>query len=72
MGGQTQRLRPIVPFGATGIVTRQLDFTLPPFTPGSSLPVGAGDTVHFQLWYRDQVTPSGFNLSDGFSTTFGL
>jgi hypothetical protein len=33
--------------------------------------VNTGDTLHFQLWYRDrQGGGSGSNLSDGLQATF--
>lgn len=42
----------------------------------TNLPAGgaisAFQEVHFQLWYRDQASPNGANLSDVYTVSFGL
>jgi choice-of-anchor B domain-containing protein len=65
-----QRLQPPLQADASGVATRQLDFTAPPAAAGPGA-IGAGSTWNFQFWYRDpQGGPGGSNLSDGLSVTF--
>lgn len=35
-------------------------------------PIGAFQEVHFQLWYRDNASPNGANLSDVLTISYGL
>jgi len=67
-GGSIERMFPFVNSGAMGSATKALDQTNLP--PGGT--IAPGQTLHFQLWYRDPAAgASGFNLSDGLAVTFG-
>jgi hypothetical protein len=62
------------PFGILGVVRASVGGTSSLLLNSAGLPGGAvntGDTLHFQLWYRDrQGGGSGNNLSDGLQATF--
>ena len=84
-GGTTVRTPP-VQSNAAGTWQRVIDNTAP-MIAGSFAPIVNGATLHFQFWYRDpnctgatSMVPgdcnndgagSGFNLSDGYSISFG-
>ncbi|MCP5024296.1 MAG: right-handed parallel beta-helix repeat-containing protein [bacterium] len=58
--------------GTTGTIELTLDLGDLPLATGS-VPVQAGETWHFQAWYRDGIPTIGFNTSnftDGVSITF--
>ena len=69
-GGQVFRILPPAMTDGSGSASRHLDFTAPPADSGDGK-ISAGDTWHFQYWYRD---PAGggwqFNLSDGLKVIF--
>lgn len=66
--GSIGRLWPFVQSGPLGIATKALDLTNLP-SGGSVMP---GQTLRFQLWYRDPVAgAAGFNLSDAMKVIFG-
>ncbi|MBK7645165.1 MAG: hypothetical protein IPJ19_19320 [Planctomycetes bacterium] len=67
-GSQLFRLSP-QSSGASGVITRTLDFTQPPFSagPGQILP---GTLWRFQCYYRDTGFGQGFNLTDGLAVPF--
>ncbi|MBJ76398.1 MAG: peptidase S8 [Planctomycetes bacterium] len=62
------------PFGILGVVLAGTGGTSSLLLDMTSLPggpVNTGDTLHFQLWYRDRPGGgSGNNLSDGLQATF--
>ena len=62
------------PFGRLGVVVASAGGTSSLVLDTTNLPGGAvntGDTLHFQLWYRDrQGGGAGNNLSDGLQATF--
>lgn len=64
------RLQPAQVTDATGSVSRPLDFDSTPLDAGLGQ-VRAGDTWHFQFWYRDPLGSlgTGANLSDALSVT---
>lgn len=70
-GGTVFRLGPPTPANGTGGNQRFVNFTAPPANGGPGL-ITAGVTRHFQYWYRNLGGPggTGFNLSNGLSTTF--
>ncbi len=55
--------------GNTGVATVALDLTSTP-TPLTPTMIVAGQTWHFQAWYRDQVSGSVSNFTDAVSVTF--
>lgn len=56
--------------GAFGLAIQLQDLNSAPYSGGSGL-TQAGDTRHFQYWYRDpSFGSSGFNLTDGLTVTF--
>ena len=57
----------VVQADATGVANFTLDQTA---LPQGSL-IQPGDTVNFQLWYRDSIG-AGFNLTNGLAVTFSL
>lgn len=64
------RLNPVQPLDMFGDLGRDLDFTSPPAGAGGGK-IAPGDTIYFQLWYRDPAAGgSGFNLSNGLQATF--
>ncbi len=67
-GGQLFRL-PAQTSGSSGVITRTLDFTAPPFAsgPGQILP---GTLWRFQCYYRDTGFGAGFNLTDALAVPF--
>ena len=67
-GAQLFRL-PVQNSGSNGVITRQLDFTQPPFAsgPGQILP---GTLWRFQCYYRDTGFGAGFNLTDALAVPF--
>ena len=66
--GTIERLWPFVHSGPMGFASRALDLGN---LPGGGT-VTAGQTLNFQLWYRDPAAnAAGFNLSDGLSILFG-
>jgi hypothetical protein len=66
LGGSIVRL-PVTQSDFLGQMTLKLDFTnLPDMGP-----ISAGDTRHFQCWYRDSGFGSaGYNFTDGISVPF--
>ena len=68
VGGQLFRLPP-QSSGATGVITRLLDFTQAPFNsgPGQILP---GTLWRFQCHYRDAGFGAGANLTGGLAVPF--
>jgi hypothetical protein len=67
-GSQLFRLSP-QSSGPNGVITRLLDFNLPPMSggPGEILP---GTLWRFQCYYRDTGYGAGFNLTDGLAVPF--
>ncbi|MDP6763578.1 MAG: integrin alpha [Planctomycetota bacterium] len=64
------RLYPPVPTDPGGAVEIATDSTAPPMGSGPGT-LGAGETWHFQFWYRDVPAGlSGFNLTDALGLTF--
>jgi hypothetical protein len=69
-GGQGLfRLPPPVASDFLGSNQRVLDLNESPHVFGAGA-IEAGSTWNFQYWYRDSVTPAGFNLSDGLAVEF--
>ncbi len=64
VGGSTTRIQPPAFADGMGTTTHVLSFTAP-----YASHINAG-TLNFQLWYRDNMTGAGFNLSDGFAIDF--
>lgn len=67
VGGSAHRLFPASVASGAGVLARDLRH--------ANLPIGgaitAGDTWHFQAWFRDRFAQgASFNLSDGLSLTF--
>ena len=70
VGGQVQRLQPLILTDQEGAAILPLDFTSPPFA-GGPFAVAPLSTWNFQFWYRDPLGgPAGFNFSDGLEVTF--
>jgi len=67
VGGQTQRLNPIVQTSPTGTLSRQIDLTTL-----QTAQITANTSWNFQFWFRDPMGPggSGYNLSNGIAVTF--
>ena len=55
--------------GLSGVIDLQLDLTSIP-TPLGPIQVMAGETWHFQCWYRDVSPSSSSNFSDGLTVRF--
>jgi FG-GAP repeat protein len=68
VGGQIFRL-PAQQLGVDGSGTYTLDLSSPPDQTSS---IAAGDTLHFQFWYRDPGGPlgAGVNFSDALRVSF--
>jgi hypothetical protein len=67
VGGSIKRLNPAQPSSPSGTLTKEFDHAEYPW----ALAIGAGDTWHFQAWFRDQAAGgAGFNLTDGLEVTF--
>ncbi len=67
VGGSILRLMPPLGSGTGGSVSLALDLTSAPLV-GS---VVAGETLHFQFWYRDPAAGgTGFNMSDALAIKF--
>ncbi len=64
-GGATTRIQPPIPADGMGTTTGVLNFAAP---YGAGLT--AGTDTNFQLWYRDNMTGAGFNLSNGLNILF--
>jgi len=52
-----------------GSVAHMLDLQLPQYLSGPGV-ISAGDTVNFQLWYRDTIAAGGANLTDALRVVF--
>ncbi len=64
------RIAPLLVTSSSGTASLPLDLTALPFTGGPG-EVSAGETWHFQLWFRDPAGGfAGFNFSDGLKVTF--
>jgi plastocyanin len=69
IAGPLQRMA-ILDSGPAGVVT--IGPGIVASTAASNDPIAVGETWHFQLWYRDAVSPCGnaTNVSNGYSVTF--
>ena len=67
-GAQLFRL-PVQSSGASGVITRQLDFTQPPLSSGNGQ-IAPGTLWRFQCYYRDTGYGAGFNLTDATAVPF--
>lgn len=68
VGAPLFRLLPPIQTDGAGDADRQVDFTVLPASSGAGQIV-SGSSYYFQFWYRD-VTPGGFNFSNGLETVF--
>ncbi len=68
VGAPLFRLLPPITTGSLGVASRQVDFTVLPASSGPGQIV-SGSSYYFQFWYRD-ITPGGFNFSNGLEAVF--
>jgi len=69
LGGEIARFaEPVADSGPEGRLAASIDLEHIPTSPPSA--VQAGETWHFQAWYRDLNPGSTSNLSDGLAITF--
>ncbi len=70
IGAPRLRVPPVTSFNALGVIDAPLDLTTLPTTLGAGA-IQAGDTLHFQLWYRDGAAAgSGANTSSAVEVLF--
>ncbi|HIF40456.1 MAG TPA: hypothetical protein EYQ74_05090 [Planctomycetes bacterium] len=70
LGGAIGRYsKSLVNSGSAGQFSLQLDLTQTP-TPAGPVVIQAGETWHFQTWYRDKNPTNTSNFTDGISITF--